>query len=502
MLAVAMATTNIASPHEVVAQRRATTAVPPRTTQPMPATPAPPAPIAKPVAQPVGTAAAGTSSAAIGRIRGVVFDSLLMQPVPGASVMLMSSTRSTTTDRNGLFSFDSVSVGAQPVAFSSPELDSLGLGTLGAVVNVTENATASTTLATPSVRTLWSYRCNSANRIGSDSGIVWGSVRDASTDSVAVGGGAAFYWYDLNAGVAAGLRFNQRRRTVATDASGVYFACGLPSDVAVSTEGLGATSASGRVDFTIGPRRLKRVDLLVSPDMVVPEGLSRSATDSALAARARGRATLRGVVHDDKGGGMDNANVLVVGADSGVRTDAQGRFVLSGLPSGTQLLQVRHVGVAPVSQVVQLRPGQTLTIDIAMAKATVTLAASKTVAKSEKRLGYEDRRARKLGYAIDSTLLNHRADLFSAMSNVPLVSYKKSREGAVTAINVRGLSSRGAGEALIYLDGLKTTLEAVMLIPPDHFRAIEFLPYETVPGEYMGKIGQGVVLFWSQNVKW
>jgi hypothetical protein len=440
----------------------------------------------------------GTGAA---RIHGMVFDSLIMKPVAGATVMLMSGTRTAVTDGFGQFTFDNVAAGQHPVAFSSPAIDSLGLGTLGTVVTVADTGTTNTLLGTPSLRTLWLSRCGPGNSIGVDSSIVWGTLHDAATDSATADGGATFYWYDLKGGVAAGLRFNQKRRTVSADPAGVYFACGLPPDVSISVEGVAARAASGRVDLTIGQRRLKRLDLLVSEDMVLPEGLSRAATDSALAAHTRGKAVLRGLVHDDKGAAMNNANVQVVSSDSSVRTDAKGQFLLGGLPSGTQVVQVRRVGAPFTTSLVQLRPNQTTDVDILMS-ATTTLAAVRTVAKSANRLGFDDRRARKLGYVIDSKKLEERADFISAFNAMPLTSLGKDRNGNVTMIGVRRLDGRGGEAALIYLDGLLTTLEAVWLIPTNHFRAIEILPYEQVPARFVGNVGQGVVLFWTKNAKW
>lgn len=47
-------------------------------------------------------------------------------------------------------------------------------------------------------------------------------------------------------------------------------------------------------------------------------------------------------------------------------TDRRGRFVLSGVPVGTQVLEVRHLGYAPLSYVLDVSPGLTTEVEIGM----------------------------------------------------------------------------------------------------------------------------------------
>ena len=47
-------------------------------------------------------------------------------------------------------------------------------------------------------------------------------------------------------------------------------------------------------------------------------------------------------------------------------TDRRGRFVLSGVPAGMQELQVRHLGYAPLSYVLEVSPGLTTDVEIGM----------------------------------------------------------------------------------------------------------------------------------------
>ena len=54
-------------------------------------------------------------------------------------------------------------------------------------------------------------------------------------------------------------------------------------------------------------------------------------------------------------------------------TDRRGQFVLSGVPVGMQELNVRHLGYAPLSYVVEVSPGLTTEVEIGMVPAPVEM---------------------------------------------------------------------------------------------------------------------------------
>jgi hypothetical protein len=329
---------------------------------------------------------------------------------------------------------------------------------------------------------------------------VWGTIRDAATDSALTGATATLGWYGLRQGIVKSLQVSERRRSVTTDNAGVFFACGLPTDLMIATDAIATNSASGHVEYTIGARRLYRLDLLVSSDMVIPDSVPlRTAQDSLAAERAHGRSVVTGTVLDEKRNPVANATVTVMSADTSANTDASGKFQLSALPAGTHMVQVRHVGMMPVTQRLQLRPDHPTDVTIQMSAVTA-LATIDVRARSAQRMEYDDRRERGLGFALDSTVLNHRLDLFGALSNIPMTQVVRSDTGA--SIIVRNLSTRGTCTPTAFLDGKQTVLELIVTLPPDHFRAIEVLPYESVPIQYLSVTRCGVILFWSKNAKW
>ncbi|MEO8000182.1 MAG: carboxypeptidase-like regulatory domain-containing protein, partial [Gemmatimonadaceae bacterium] len=102
------------------------------------------------------------NATATGRVRGTVFDSLLMKPLARASVWVAGGTQSTVTDSLGRFDLGDVPAGAHTIAFSSASLDSLGLPTNGKSLNVAADGAHQITLNTPSFRSIWRALCGSA----------------------------------------------------------------------------------------------------------------------------------------------------------------------------------------------------------------------------------------------------------------------------------------------------------------------------------------------------
>ncbi|MEO6529073.1 MAG: carboxypeptidase-like regulatory domain-containing protein, partial [Gemmatimonadaceae bacterium] len=79
-----------------------------------------------------------------------------------------------------------------------------------------------------------------------------------------------------------------------------------------------------------------------------------------------GTAMLSGTVRGTGDAPLASAEVRVRGASAMGKTDASGRYSLSGLPAGTQVLDVRRVGYGAAEMPVELRSGVTITGDVRM----------------------------------------------------------------------------------------------------------------------------------------
>lgn len=65
--------------------------------------------------------------------------------------------------------------------------------------------------------------------------------------------------------------------------------------------------------------------------------------------------------------------VSLAGQPGLVDTNRQGRFVISGVPAGTHVLETRRIGYAPLRHVVSVEEGHTTEIDIALVPAPVEM---------------------------------------------------------------------------------------------------------------------------------
>ena len=441
-----------------------------------------------------------------GSIKGEVFDSLTMRPVAKAFVFVPGTPLSAQADDNGRFTLIDVPVGTHFVAFSSPALDSLGLSSLGTNVDVRTGESARAVLATPSFRVMWKSLCAWSERLGPDSGIVWGTVRDADSDTRLSNAAAAFNWYDLRLNAQRRPVFSAISKTVRTDSTGTFYACGLPEKIKITTEAAGSHSASGTLEYTIGTSRLHRMDLLVSTDMVFkPGAVAKTAADS-LALRARGKSSVHGFVRDANGKALPSTMVTIATTDSSVRTNAEGEFTISGLPSGTHMLQARQVGYSPASVNIDLKSGQTTETSIAMPAAR-TLATVNVRADAETggrdRVAFEERRRSGFGYSMLLKDMENKSSVASVLREMPSVTVEITK--GVPSVQLPGrLGAKCA--ANLWIDGVRASPEEIAAYRPEDFRAVEVYPREfSVPAQYAANLagaGCGAVLFWSRFSKW
>ena len=105
------------------------------------------------------------------------------------------------------------------------------------------------------------------------------------------------------------------------------------------------------------------------PLLLAVLALLATAFPTGLAAQRRG--TITGVVSDaGTGRAVAEAKVTVRGRRDPVTTDSAGRYRLPDVPPGTLILQVRKVGHADATRIVEVEAGSTSTMDVALASAS------------------------------------------------------------------------------------------------------------------------------------
>jgi hypothetical protein len=104
-------------------------------------------------------------------------------------------------------------------------------------------------------------------------------------------------------------------------------------------------------------------------------------TSPPAAAQAPVPGTVRGVVVDRSDGApIADVSVRVQNAGTGVKTDADGRFELTGVPAGEQTLYVSVVGFILVKRTIDVRAGEPLEVTVALTEGTGTYSETVTVA--------------------------------------------------------------------------------------------------------------------------
>jgi hypothetical protein len=334
-----------------------------------------------------------------GRIAGTVTDSVRARPLAGVRVVAVGVQSpdvmrgAATTDSAGRYHIDALPAGRYTVGFESPLLDSLEIAPPTRPGEVAPGATATVDLAVPPAAKLRAAVCSGA-ALPNETGAVYGHVVSAETESPLSGAVVALAWWEREVDRTT-LRATSRVRTVAasTDDAGWYRVCGVPTGtwLSVQLQHEGRTSPAIRaiVGDTLG--------IAIRHLSFSPSG-ARANVDSAAEgapgedALLSGTAMLGGIVRGIGDTPLASAEVRVPGTAAMGFTDAQGRYSLRGLPAGTQVLEVRHIGYGAVETSVELRSGIVVTSDVRLQR-IVNLDSIRIVARRSRYVDFE--RARK-----------------------------------------------------------------------------------------------------------
>lgn len=419
---------------------------------------------------------------------GTVYDSLRSQPLRGATVWIEGTLFTATADAAGRFELTNVPVGEHVLTFSSAALDSANVGPFARALTVVAGETVTTKLGTPSFEWFWKRMCPSNVRPTADSGIVFGVLRNADGNGAVGEGRTTLSWYDLTNSSKV-FRVNELKAEVHSDSTGAFYACGVPTEVAVTAQALGKQVASGTVDVVVSDLKVRRIDLRLSRDNVA-------------SSRMRGTSIVRGDVRDVNGLPVAEAIVSVPAADTSVRTNADGSFVIANMPAGTHGVQVRKIGFAVATKIVDVTPGNSSDVNIVISDATtlatVNVRAARTTSYFEQE--FLNRRKLRIGLSIDFEKSLGFSTPLNALTNLPRVELRYNRDQVTVLI-------RNAGKtcpARIYLDGRLSDSEEMRNYPVDNIRYVEVFnsPY-FLPAQFLGSSINpcGAVAYWSK-FKW
>jgi hypothetical protein len=437
----------------------------------------------------------------VGRLEGLVTDSLRSAPLAGARVSAtrVGAARETTlvatTDGRGRFAFERLDTGEYALGFESALLDSLEFGGPARRVMVTSDAVARAELAVPSGRTLRSLACPGMT-LAKGTGALLGIVTDANTDTPIRGAQVNAMWTELtfDKGILQAMTLEHSGGAV-TDSLGQYRLCGVPTDswllVQVQHEDrLGSAFQLAIADATGVHVR----NLSFSRD----GARERAELDSALRDTTRvlaplaGTATLAGIVRGSGGRPLANAQVRVVGAAPTTRTDANGWFSLTGLPSGTQEVEVRELGFPVQRQPVDLRRGRTVHHEIQL-EGVQSLEGMRAVAARSRYEKFEtNRRLSLTGHFLTQEQIEkrHAQNTSELFASIP--SFRVIGDGPdATVINTRGNCRPNVVVDYMQFQDINT-------IPPSLIAGIEAYPtVNGAPKEFTNLCG--VIRIWVKR---
>jgi hypothetical protein len=452
------------------------------------------------------SAQAGTSDTT-GSVTGVVFDSLIARrPASGAEVVIIGLERYARTDARGRFRIDSVPAGSYEITFSSRALDSLDVSVSVWPLRISAGGVATVSLATPSMRTVHERLCGTRD---STTAVVVGRVRDADSGAPVADVRVAATWSEY-ALASTGLTSRDKTSAATTDPAGTFQLCGVPNDIPATLIARRGVNATGIVVTVLQGATAAFRSLTISVDDTVPE---IPAGDSVYAAPVRGTARVAGVVTSSGGRPMSNARVRLLGMPTETRTDSAGRFLLSGLPGGTQTIQVVSLGSAPARSVVDLSPGSVARVAIALDRAGAVLETMTIVGKRPARastiMGFAQRQQAGFGHFVTQADIERRkpfnlSDMFVTMPGV-LVTHV----GFSTIVRM----TRGAGigrfgngcTPTFFLDGSKVTSDETMtlddLVRPSEVLGVEvYAGFAGAPAFALGDASScGTIVVWTRR---
>ncbi len=446
-------------------------------------------------------AAAGTARAqapgtpsGYGTIQGTVYDSLIHGPLAGAYVSLLDGSRGVSTDQRGRFTLDSVPAGRQVVTFSHADLDSIGLTTFTAPVVVGAGRVTPVQLAVPSHGTFRRHVCGT-ERVTDDSGVVFGTVRDARSRLRLAGARVVVSWPMVVREASGDITLHRPNAVARTDSVGGYYVCGAPAEYIVTAQANAGRFASGKIEVLIGPRGIARQDLTVSRD-------SAGGADSAGNPNVLRQAAVAGVVRDERGP-VIGAYATVDEVQVGSGTERDGSFFLRNLAAGSHMLMVRHVGYFAWRTPVNLRNGDTLRVSVPLRAATV-LDTLRVVASPRLAAELEDMQRRiesGFGYFLSSSEILQHNNVRSLFEAVPSV-ITQGQTVADFQILMRGIT--GYCTPTVYLDGLAADVAAIQTLQPRNLAAVEIYPRMN-PGLYRYMTASapdcGIVLVWTRYAR-
>ncbi len=439
-------------------------------------------------------------------VDGLAYDSLARRPLAGALISVAGMGRSVTSDAKGRFRMDSVPVGTQTFMLQHPAFDSIGLS--GSTQRVVVQAKGKrVVLALPSFERLWRAACGEAP-MAADSGLVYGTVRDAATQEGVAHIAIDASWIDLIGGGASLAEIAQRRwhRSSLTDDRGEFAVCGVPLSTPLSLSATRDSLDVTAIDLPASRARVQRRDLLIARAVAssgrsgMPDSVG-AAVVSHDADTANASAVVMGFIVNEAGAPLPNA-VVSVDSRPDLLVGDDGRFVVRNLSGGAKWVSVRAIGRLPFDSLVHLREGDTTRLLVSLSPVGVLEAVNVTATLVSTRVrGYEDRKRSGFGAYRDSSDIKSHPTIRSLLLTFPSASVKGRLENLAFNTGTGAQCSAKYEQVDFRLDGMPITTDALETLDIQSVAAIEVYSRATkIPAELAGSIKfRCAVLIWTKQ---
>jgi hypothetical protein len=434
--------------------------------------------------------------------------------LPGAIVQLARDLPSapiaytTESDTSGRFVIAGVQPGRYLAAFFHPILDSLSIEPVPRTLDVAAGArNVRLPLAVPSTATIAGALCG-ANAATDSTAALFGRLYDAETLRPVGGATVVVRWNELIVGKR-GARHTRAEARASTADDGGFAFCNVPGDAFIGLRAMRGRDTTGIVELNVRARGAMRRDLFVGS--VTSTTVIRAPIDSnnALSPRVirRGRSELAGTVRGKEGRPIKGARLRLTESGLEALSNEDGSFALTGVPGGTQMLEVRALGFYPVQRAVDLVAGRhgvlQLTLEtLRSVMDTVRITAARVYSTDLN--GFEHRKKAAAGgrFFDQSDVERYQPINTSQLLNrVPGVQiYGASFDSPVLVRN----ATSGFCAPEIYIDRVRmqgiSAQEIDMLVRPEELLGMEVYRTEVeTPAEFTRADGCGSIVIWTNR---
>ena len=434
--------------------------------------------------------AAGTT------VSGVVYDSVGRRPLANAEVELADAgaqrgiARRARADSAGRFEMPDVRPGRYLIGFYHPLLDSLSLELPTRTVDVASTPVR-LDLALPSLSTIAAALCPNTYKDASTATLI-GRVYDASTLGGLSGATVGIWWREVVV-TNAGLQQRQPRVVAPTGDDGGFAFCAVPANTEFGVTAVHDADSTDLVAITVSPGSVARRDLFIG------RVLSGDSTTR--------KTMLIGRVHAADGRPLSNASVALARTGQVARTNDVGRFESAVAASGTNRLEVRHIGFAASENVVDLVSGRATSVDVTLMSVKQLMDTVKIVASriyDADSFGFQKRRKTGMGYYfgpedVEKLHVLHVSDLFYRVPSVRIRG-----DGLDRIVVMRNFFINGECEPTVYIDGVRLSdmdvTDIDSWVPPQDLAGLEvYNSPERAPMEFTTLEGCGSLVLWTRR---